>query len=214
MSTSTRQIIQDFSANNNNEPFKQNVWPIRDTLLLKCGATLGDTQLFQWGDKKDQQYRSNEFPSNSQAYLIHGVQLFTDVRFDGANHAVKTNQLAHFIDNSFIEFRMENSDVTKIPLRECINMEILPDPTISTATAPKAAIRSKFTNYYPLQIPIKVGGGTQFDVWLRPAKGLTTEAYDSTNNTTPIKPGSGLPDSEHGFSITINLMATKYTAVN
>lgn len=211
---STRQAVQDYGTNANKEEFKQNVWPIRDTLLLKCGATLGDVQLFQWGDKKDHQYRSNEFPSNSQAYNIHGIQLFTDIRFEGANHAEKTNKLAHFIDNSFIEFRMENSDVTKIPLRECINMEIIPDPTISTATAPKAAIRSKFTNFYPLQIPIKVGAGAQFDVWLRPAKGLTTEAYDSTNGTTPIKPGSFLDNSEHGFSITINLMATKILAVS
>lgn len=201
------KALQTVDAKPENAEFISQEYFLRDVIAVPPSKELVPTRIFLGSDSKDEMYRSEQFPSGSQAFKITHVAMTTDILFEVATPKEQREKLTHFINYSELLIRKDGNEIARIPVREMMDVSVVTgggdyvtegSDTVYLATK----IRSKFNNRYKLMNEIAIPAGQKLDITFVPAKGLKTYANGL------FHPNLGL-QNDKGFIIDITFSAIK-----
>ena len=168
------------SANNDDgKPLKKLTATVKDTAVYAVSEVLSEKTLFDTSTKHIS-YKDRAFPSNSQKYIIYGMSAMPSIAFTAASDEIHASYYQHFLEESYIEIRIEGDENTKIYLKDLVPSIVVNTPSTDAATLPHLARKDKENNVFPFPDPIEIGAGENIDITFVPATGLTTAAASAT----------------------------------
>jgi len=203
-----QQALDNFGNKTEADNFAEQEYQLKDTIFYPVATELTPVDIFVDGDPKDVMYKSKQFPSNTQAFALSHISITTDLQFTVTAATDQLNHLAHFIKSSELIIKEDGNELVRIPVRECMDISIIPSGASDTGDIPNA-VRTKFNNKYQLLNPIEIASKKRLDFEFVPAKGLTTAALAA--NVTPYHPNANFA-SNRGFIVEVAFTARKIKA--
>lgn len=202
----TREQLQALGAPSTQDKFVVVPKTLRDTLFVNGGSAFeSNNQLFTTATK-NQAYKSNEFPNNSQAFSIYGLNIKPYVLFsttDGTDEASARQTYASFLETSYVNLQIEGSEILNEPLSNLVPWyNVVEASATDEAAAWTKVERRNMDQGYKLPEPIIIGAGTTFKFTFVVNGTYTTEAVGATNYMT--WPNSGLSSSK-GYATIFDL---------
>lgn len=203
--------LQTYGTQPGNAEFKAQEYFVRSTIAFEPGVPLTAKKLFIDSNAIDDMYRSDQFPSSSQAFNVTHIQVFTDMLFTATDPEDQRAKFAHYINFSELLIKKDGNEVYRIPLREIVDFSIVPTggkyTTVTvgenTSTVYQATeMRMKFNNRYKLLNEILIPANQKLEFQIIPAKGLTAHTVGVYH------PFLDLPNDK-GFIFDITCTTTK-----
>jgi hypothetical protein len=203
----SREQLMALGAPRENQDFMITPKTVRDTLLVNGATALESNNLLFSTAPKNPAYKTNEFPNNSQAFSILGINIKPDILFattDATDEPSAINTYLSFLETSFFSLKIEGTDIINEPLSVLCPWFVVNSPSATDeAAAWNRTERRNGDQGYWLPEPIIIGAGTTFEIKLTVNGTYTTEAVGTTNYLT--LPNSGLTNSK-GYAIFFDLI--------
>lgn len=174
-----RGYLQRIGVNIDGKAIERREYTLKDTVYFGDSVALVNQELFR-NAGKPAQYQDGEFPIPSQGFFITHIGLEQNINFTLADAKLHGAYLQYFMNNSYLEFKIESTEHGKFWLRDIISEKYV-DRGKQTAI-PSLTSSAKFNNYYKPEIPIQVGAGRSLKVRLVVASNLTTAAGSATDH--------------------------------
>lgn len=202
-----RAALQTSANNTDKSPIKKLPATVKDTAFFAAGEQLTNVTLFNGDKTKDVQYIDKQFPSNSQKFVFYGISASTSIAFNGATEEFQAAQMQHFLEESYLDIKIEGDEATKLYLKDLVPSIVVNQPSTDVTTLPHLGIKHKENNVFPFPVPIEIGAGENMEIEFVPAKGLTTAA-DSASVGFDL-PNAGLTN-DRGHAVRFYLHAFKF----
>jgi len=178
---------------------------MKDTYFIDVSTALAEHSLFGKDDSVNKMYKRGSFPLGIQSFTLTHIRIVPYVAFTVPTDALQYNNLmAHFLEDSFLEIKVEGKDSLIYPIHRGVEISPIPLlPEIPAATNAYSIVRQKFNTYDKLADKIEIGPQVDVDVTFKPASGLTTAASSANQDWT-------WPSADAGFTTDIGFAIMFY----
>lgn len=174
-----------------------------DTQFIGVDQQLASYKMFTEGDRVDGIHRNKVFPSQTSAFLIHGISLTANLNF-GETEAESIEMREQFFRQSALNIQKSDILIMTIPLNELLTT--ICDKEVSAA----GVIRKErvVRDFYPLEdYLIHVAKGEKFEVQLVCDGGFKTSDTLKTKFYSVPTSAASILSSGEGNSIRLNFHA-------
>ena len=203
-----RQVLGAVDQSGNDD-FEQIPVHVFDTAFVAVNTALSQINFFS-GAAPSPQYRTQGFPSQTQAFRFTHVKFYDQLRFTASDPLRHTQYIEYYLNNSTLVITNEGNEVITVPMNELVHYRIYPSNNVAGTTATYRQVDTKFTNTYMLPKPIIFNAGESPVIQLNPASSISTAAT-WVANVDPYLVNTGVA-SDQAYPIRIELIGTKSKA--